>query len=250
MATSSVTQTEEVCTLLRTHALGHLEARLNARGQALNHVRPAQGAEFAAWLGVSDVAERARLASVLRGVRVHNASECAWDQTSFLFSPPHATGDGWCRDCLDKVAAHGMRVTAPFCPPPPPRQLPPSIAGLSRTERISRMFVRAFHCTSREAATAIVETQTFRRGMGGLAGGGMYFADTVEDAQRKARQRGVTLEATVYLGQPHIVPPNGDGTISFAKLQTMAKDSVIIPRANGNEYVVYSSDQVSDIIAV
>jgi hypothetical protein len=118
-----------------------------------------------------------------------------------------------------------------------------------RPQRLERCTIRAYHCTTRKAANVIMSTQRFRRGTNGMVGGGIYFAETPEDARRKARpsDANVVLDAKVQLGRQYVVSTKGDKTLSYARLVKMERDSVLLNRTNGLEYVVYKHDQVSDI---
>ncbi|CAJ1386254.1 unnamed protein product [Effrenium voratum] len=104
-----------------------------------------------------------------------------------------------------------------------------------------------YHQTSPEAAREILRSQKMRRGSGGLAGGGIYFADSKEATNKKAHKRGVILQASVRLGKVKAVCGTAYNT-TFTSLQSEGFDSVkVLDRPTGIEYVVYSWDQVSDI---
>ena len=94
-----------------------------------------------------------------------------------------------------------------------------------------------YHCTSKSSANSI-RSNGFRCGSSGLAGGGIYFADSVDDASRKARTQGVVLECEVNLGRVSHIGFNGDSSLSLSQLNRDGYDSVCIPR-NGTEYCVY-----------
>ena len=104
-----------------------------------------------------------------------------------------------------------------------------------------------YHQTSREIANKILSSGTMLRGSSGLAGGGIYFACSASDTERKAKQHGVILECTVAVGSIKTVgssPPD----FTFSGLRSEGYDSVkITGRASGVEYVVYNSDQVLSI---
>ena len=104
-----------------------------------------------------------------------------------------------------------------------------------------------YHQTDEESAQAILSTQSFRRGKRGIAGGGIYFATSAADTERKAKKHGVTLQCTVTLGKIKILPANGDPKLTAESLLNEGFDSVKILRERGEEYVVYFSDQVRDI---
>ena len=103
-----------------------------------------------------------------------------------------------------------------------------------------------YHQTDHACAAAICASQTFRPGSAGLAGPGMYFAVSAADTNHKAHKRGVVLCATVRLGNILRINPNGDSSLCLSKLLAHGYDSVMIPRS-GDEYVVYTSDQISSI---
>lgn len=118
---------------------------------------------------------------------------------------------------------------------------------LEREERLRRGPVkRLYHQTSPEAANAIMASGKMKRGSSGLAGGGIYFANSPAHTNHKALAKGVVLECEVKLGDIHTTMRDGDRTITFLKLLNMEppKDSVLIPRKNGIEFVVYNTDQI------
>lgn len=104
-----------------------------------------------------------------------------------------------------------------------------------------------YHQTSKDSAKAILDSNKMLRGSSGLAGGGIYFATTPEHTNHKALAKGVILECEVVLGDIKTVPKSGDSSMCFRKLIHESKDSVLIPRDNGHEYVIYSHDQVVSI---
>ncbi len=104
-----------------------------------------------------------------------------------------------------------------------------------------------YHQTSPEAAKEIVESGKMLRGSHGLAGGGIYFATTPSHTEHKALYKGVILECDVSLGRTYTTGFNGDSSLSYRKLLHMdpiGYDSVIIPRENGEEYVIYNHKQI------
>jgi hypothetical protein len=104
-----------------------------------------------------------------------------------------------------------------------------------------------FHETSLGSAEKILNSQIMKKGKKGLAGGGIYFADTGADSHRKTENRGIMLNAVVNLGRVKTINPKGDPKITYCKLVKDGFDSVKIPRRKGEEYVVYNSDQVKNI---
>jgi ubiquitin C len=97
--------------------------------------------------------------------------------------------------------------------------------------------LRLYHCTSRENAEQI-KRYGFRCGVGGLAGGGIYFAECAADASRKAHNSGVVLECEVDLGRMRSLDHNGDSSMTLSRLNMMGFDSVSIARF-GTEYCIY-----------
>ena len=87
------------------------------------------------------------------------------------------------------------------------------------------------------------------RGSSGLAGGGIYFATSVDHTNHKAIKKGVVLRCRVKLGRIKQISKYGDYNMTFDKLSSDGYDSVLIPRDNHNgyEYVVYNWDQVEAI---
>jgi hypothetical protein len=104
-----------------------------------------------------------------------------------------------------------------------------------------------FHQTDRASANAILKEQRFSRGGAGLAGGGIYFAESASETDAKANSHGVVLSADVSLGRvKHI--NGGDSSITYSSLQREGYDSVCIHgRSSGLEYVVYNYGQVCNI---
>jgi large subunit ribosomal protein L40e len=102
-----------------------------------------------------------------------------------------------------------------------------------------------FHCTTKENAAAI-KRNGFRCGSSGIAGGGIYFAASAEDAARKAHHNGVVLECQVDLGRVHDVGFNGDSSLCLVKVRAQQCDSLRIPRNGqpGTEYCVYEPSRV------
>ena len=104
-----------------------------------------------------------------------------------------------------------------------------------------------YHQTSPDRASSILSSQSFRRGSSGLSGGGIYFAVCEADTHHKAHHKGAILCATVRLGTIKKIGANGDNSVTFHSLDSEGYDSVEIPRPGGTEFVVYNSDQVTNI---
>ena len=105
-----------------------------------------------------------------------------------------------------------------------------------------------YHQTDRSCAISIMASGCFRPGdSSAMAGSGIYFAISRSDTDRKAHRRGVYLQATVQLGNVLRISSSGDRSLNLYYLLENGYDSVLIPRPGGDEYVVYSADQVSRI---
>ena len=142
----------------------------------------------------------------------------------------------FCDDCCVPGGAASSRV--------------PRAAVGDRSERLAQGPTRTlYHQTDRDAAKSIIDSQKMRRGSVGSVGGGIYFALSVEDTERKATQKGVVLQATVRLGRTKTLASR-DSSITFTSLCGEGYDSVRLTVFNGDEYVVYNYDQVSDIRVV
>ena len=93
-------------------------------------------------------------------------------------------------------------------------------------------------------------------GTSGFAGGGIYFATCRKDTDRKAQRKGAfacplrvqgILECRVCLGRAKRISPNGNRLITYPSLKLDEYDSVLIPRPNGHEHVIYDANQVVSI---
>ena len=83
-------------------------------------------------------------------------------------------------------------------------------AEVARQKRLDTNVRRLYHQTSKENADAILKEQRMLPGSSGLAGGGIYFAETAAHTDHKAINRGVGLEADVRLGRTKTVAPWGE----------------------------------------
>jgi large subunit ribosomal protein L40e len=101
---------------------------------------------------------------------------------------------------------------------------------------------RLYHCTTKSNAASI-RRSGFRCGSSGMAGGGIYFAESIDDASRKAQSQGVVLECEVNLGRVKHVSSSGDNSLNLSVLNREGYDSVCIPR-NGTEYCVYDPSRI------
>lgn len=106
--------------------------------------------------------------------------------------------------------------------------------------------ISLFHVTSSEAAQSIVDSGKMLRGKTGLFGGGIYFAETVEIANKKAHFTGATIKAEVFLGFS-LICRKSDYDMNFNKLiKHYGCNSVKgMGCVSWPEYVVYNWSQVS-----
>jgi hypothetical protein len=95
---------------------------------------------------------------------------------------------------------------------------------------------KLYHCTSEQNAQSI-EREGFRPGSQGIAGGGIYFAETPADAVRKAHNHGAVLKCRVKLGKVLDVAHEGDSSLTSSEVKRLGCNSVRIPRY-GAEYDV------------
>ena len=103
--------------------------------------------------------------------------------------------------------------------------------------------VVGYHATNASAARSI-RANGFQCGRIGLAGGGIYFATSEQDASRKSNNgRDVVFKCQVTLGRTLTLDNDGNSTMTLDKLNGMGYDSVKILR-NGDEYVVYEPSRV------
>eukprot|EP00971_Amphidinium_carterae_P140224 2778308-Amphidinium_carterae.1 len=90
-----------------------------------------------------------------------------------------------------------------------------------------------YHQTSPEVAAIILQSGIMHCGESGLAGGGIYFAETPEHTNHKAKKRGAILECRVSLGRVKKLSAGGDSRITYGSLRRERRDSVCIARSNG-----------------
>ena len=146
--------------------------------------------------------------------------------------------------CMGAISLDGTSLQslgAPF-----PGAAHPLLDLMRDSPRDHSLNLELYHETSEEAAERILSSQRMLRGQGGLAGGGIYFAESPAEARRKANQRGAMLKATVRVGRMKVVQRQGSTT--FTQLVSEGYDSVkILGRDSGTEYVVYNCAQVTNI---
>ena len=67
------------------------------------------------------------------------------------------------------------------------------------------------------------------------------------DTDHKALRKGAYLECKVCLGRTKRIPSYGNSSITCASLKFDGYDSILIPRPNGQEHVIYDANQVMSI---
>ena len=120
----------------------------------------------------------------------------------------------------------------------------------SRKDRLSKGQSKTlYHQTSRNVAKKIINSQRMIRGSNGIVGGGIYFAVSPADTDRKAHNNGVTLKCRVRLGKIKKIETStqSDSDITHTNLLSSGYDSVLVTYTSGNEHVVYNWDQVHTI---
>jgi hypothetical protein len=102
-----------------------------------------------------------------------------------------------------------------------------------------------YHQTDRDGLRGIKSAGGMRKGASGLAGPGIYFADTPEHTSHKARRRGVILEALVDIGERTLRIAADGCADAEDRMRAADCHSVLIPRSNGQEYCVYDAWRVT-----
>merc|ERR1712050_422409 len=123
----------------------------------------------------------------------------------------------------------------------------------TRNERLRQgQVIKQYHQTTVAACKAIISTR-FLVGHGGIAGGGIYFANSAAATGFKAQEFGCMIEVWVALGNAKKLPYDADKSITLEKMAQSGYDSCWIPRGipvgAAPETVVYFSDQVLQMAA-
>ena len=125
-------------------------------------------------------------------------------------------------------------------------ELSPTRVGDRKQRLRSNVKEPLFHQTNLEACRLIIESATMKRGSSGIAGGGIYFASSLQETMHKAHQHGFVLQCRVQLGRVQKWPAHKiDTHATFRSLLQTGHDSVFIPRCGGDEHIVYNQDQVT-----
>jgi len=117
-------------------------------------------------------------------------------------------------------------------------------ADARRKKEAERNTAHLYHQTDRESAARIASSGKMLRGSDGLAGGGIYFADSPRETNGKAHRHGVMIKCEVDRGKVKSVGHSGDSSITHRSLKREGYDSVKISRPGGDETVVYNYGQV------
>ncbi|CEM31392.1 unnamed protein product [Vitrella brassicaformis CCMP3155] len=105
--------------------------------------------------------------------------------------------------------------------------------------------ITLYHQTSIAAGQAIASGRNMQPGTGGLVGGGIYFAATEQETNRKAHHRGCMIEARVYLGKIKQITKTQIFNYTHQSLQQEGYDSIhVTPMVTGDEYIVFNRAQV------
>lgn len=103
--------------------------------------------------------------------------------------------------------------------------------------------ITGFHQTDAAAAEAI-QAEGFKPGESGAFGGGIYFATSVADTDRKATRHPVVLKCLIRVGRVRR-PTALDHSMSGPQMLTDRYDSVYYTGfSSGPEWVVYFDDQI------
>merc|ERR1719277_1482210 len=117
--------------------------------------------------------------------------------------------------------------------------------------------VKRYHQTELAACKAIMKSR-FYIGKGGIAGGGIYWAEKAVHTKWKAEKNGCMIEAWVALGKQEKLPFKGDRSITPQKMLRAGYDSVWLPRGCAKapcdnapmpETVIYFQDQILEMTA-
>lgn len=102
-----------------------------------------------------------------------------------------------------------------------------------------------YHITDANSARAIEASQMMKPGSSGMLGGGIYFADTKEAAQKKAQRHGVVLKCLVKVGKIMVLKQDRNTHITHNDLKALGVNSIKgVEYRSGSEYVVYKPSQV------
>jgi hypothetical protein len=104
-----------------------------------------------------------------------------------------------------------------------------------------------YHFTSEDAASKIMRSGALIRGDVGAFGGGIYFADTPQEAYKKAHKKDACLRATVAFHRPVKLAKPCHG-LNLISLKTRGFDSAVADCfRTGREYIIYAPESVTNV---
>ncbi|CAE8610862.1 unnamed protein product [Polarella glacialis] len=116
-----------------------------------------------------------------------------------------------------------------------------------------RKLMTLYHQTGYDAGPLIL-ANGFKPGLFGWCGGGIYFATSPLETERKAigsdSHIGFMIKATVDVGRIKYMGRQCNKKLNGEKLENMGYDSVSFNPSDGQEYVVYSSDRVLSTVQI
>lgn len=130
--------------------------------------------------------------------------------------------------------------------PPAPDPAPAPAPASSGEHRVLTLY----HQTSPRACQLIIQSN-FRPGTRGWCGGGIYFATSPAATNTKAigpdSHKGCILQAEVDVGHVKYMSRTCDRQLTGQKVWAQHFDSVSFDPGDGQEFIVYSSNRVSNI---
>ncbi|KAI9362573.1 hypothetical protein DFJ73DRAFT_812909 [Zopfochytrium polystomum] len=133
-----------------------------------------------------------------------------------------------------------------------PWETAPLVAAHKMRLEVSRCSWRVltlYHQTDKRAARLILASRKFKPGRDGIAGGGIYFADSPQATYRKAHSRGVILRARVNLGNVGVLHKDLNlYKTNYNDVIAQGFDAVVLEGLpSGTEYIVFDPDQIEHV---
>ena len=104
-----------------------------------------------------------------------------------------------------------------------------------------------YYQTDEASAESILESQTLQRGILGMAGPAIYFAETPKATDLIAQELGVILECVVHLGRTKQLGSVGEPNLTAKKMIETEFDSATFRVKKTVAYAVYFTDQIKGI---
>jgi len=115
------------------------------------------------------------------------------------------------------------------------------------TEGYDGKTIELYHMTSKDAADSIISQQYMKPGSQGMFGPAIYFAETKEACQRKAKHKEVLLVAQVKVGVS-LICRRANYSLNDNKVSALGCHSVKgVGCVSSVEYAIYNSFQISHI---